>query len=92
MIAPDLIGFGKSDKPARKSDYSYETHVAWMRSFIERNSSRITMKNGRTSSKNELKLARRLLLIVSLMLDSTCVSIREVVTWERVDTIIIVAS
>lgn len=34
-IAPDLIGFGKSDKPAAVSDYSYERHVAWMRQFIE---------------------------------------------------------
>jgi len=35
VIAPDLIGFGKSDKPARKSDYSYAIHVAWMREFID---------------------------------------------------------
>jgi len=35
VIAPDLIGFGKSDKPTRKRDYSYAIHVAWMRQFIE---------------------------------------------------------
>ena len=35
VIAPDLIGFGKSDKPLKKSDYSYAIHVAWMREFIE---------------------------------------------------------
>lgn len=35
VIAPDLIGFGKSDKPARKSDYSYAAHVSWIRQFIE---------------------------------------------------------
>ena len=35
VIAPDLIGFGKSDKPTRKSDYSYAGHVAWMTAFIE---------------------------------------------------------
>lgn len=35
VIAPDLIGFGKSDKPSRKSDYSYAGHVDWMRQFIE---------------------------------------------------------
>jgi haloalkane dehalogenase len=35
VIAPDLIGFGKSDKPARKSDYSYAAHVDWMTQFIE---------------------------------------------------------
>ena len=35
VIAPDLIGFGKSDKPIRKKDYSFAIHVAWMRQFIE---------------------------------------------------------
>jgi haloalkane dehalogenase len=35
VVAPDLIGFGRSDKPASKSDYSYARHVAWMRSWIE---------------------------------------------------------
>ena len=35
VIAPDLIGFGKSDKPVRQSEYSYAGHVAWMRQFIE---------------------------------------------------------
>jgi haloalkane dehalogenase len=34
VIAPDLIGFGKSDKPAARSDYSYERHVAWMRDWL----------------------------------------------------------
>ncbi len=35
VVAPDLIGFGKSDKPEQKSDYSFAGHVAWMREFIE---------------------------------------------------------
>ncbi|MDH3616153.1 MAG: haloalkane dehalogenase [Gammaproteobacteria bacterium] len=35
VIAPDLIGFGKSDKPTKKSDYSYAGHVAWMKQFVE---------------------------------------------------------
>jgi haloalkane dehalogenase len=30
VIAPDLIGFGRSDKPAARTDYTYERHVAWM--------------------------------------------------------------
>lgn len=30
VIAPDLIGFGKSDKPAQISDHSYARHVAWV--------------------------------------------------------------
>jgi len=35
-ISPDLIGFGKSDKPARIADYSYQTHMDWLGAFIER--------------------------------------------------------
>ncbi|KZX75007.1 haloalkane dehalogenase [Oleiphilus sp. HI0009] len=35
VIAPDLIGFGKSDKPTNKNDYSYETHVDWLLNFID---------------------------------------------------------
>lgn len=35
-IAPDLIGFGKSDKPIAQNDYSYELHVAWMMQFLEK--------------------------------------------------------
>ena len=34
-VAPDLIGFGRSDKPAAKSDYSYAGQVAWMRHWVE---------------------------------------------------------
>jgi haloalkane dehalogenase len=34
VIAPDLIGFGKSDKPAARADYSYERHVAWMSDWL----------------------------------------------------------
>ncbi|HXW39282.1 MAG TPA: haloalkane dehalogenase [Acidimicrobiales bacterium] len=29
-IAPDLVGFGRSDKPADVDDYSYQRHVDWM--------------------------------------------------------------
>ena len=35
VIAPDLIGFGRSDKPAQKGDYTYAGHVAWMQQFVE---------------------------------------------------------
>lgn len=34
VIAPDLVGFGKSDKPSEKADYTYERHVAWMQQAI----------------------------------------------------------
>ena len=34
VLAPDLIGFGRSDKPAERSDYTYERHVAWMSQWL----------------------------------------------------------
>ena len=34
VIAPDLIGFGKSDKPTKRSDYTYQRHVDWIRQVI----------------------------------------------------------
>jgi haloalkane dehalogenase len=34
VVAPDLIGFGKSDKPTAIGDYSYQRHVDWMTSFV----------------------------------------------------------
>jgi haloalkane dehalogenase len=34
-LAPDLIGFGRSDKPAAVGDYSYAAHVSWTRAWIE---------------------------------------------------------
>jgi len=36
VIAPDLIGFGKSSKPTETSDYTYQKHVDWMKEFIEK--------------------------------------------------------
>ncbi|HET9899297.1 MAG TPA: haloalkane dehalogenase [Streptosporangiaceae bacterium] len=32
-IAPDLIGFGRSDKPAELTGHSYARHVEWMRAL-----------------------------------------------------------
>lgn len=34
VIAPDLIGFGKSDKLPAIADYSYQRHVDWVKSLI----------------------------------------------------------
>jgi haloalkane dehalogenase len=34
VIAPDLIGFGKSDKPTERSDYTYQRHLDWVRQVI----------------------------------------------------------
>jgi haloalkane dehalogenase len=34
IVAPDLVGFGRSDKPAERSDYTYARHVEWMRELL----------------------------------------------------------
>jgi haloalkane dehalogenase len=34
-IAPDLPGFGRSDKPSKRTDYTYQRHVDWMAGFIK---------------------------------------------------------
>ncbi len=34
IIAPDLIGFGRSDKPIDRSAYTYANHVAWLTEFV----------------------------------------------------------
>ena len=34
VVAPDLIGFGRSDKPSEIDDYSYAGHVEWLRSVL----------------------------------------------------------
>ncbi len=34
VIAPDLIGFGRSDKPGAPEDYTYARHVEWLRSVL----------------------------------------------------------
>jgi len=35
VIAPDLIGFGKSDKPTSREDYTYANHVYWVKGLLE---------------------------------------------------------
>lgn len=34
-VAPDFVGFGRSDKPAAVGDYSYAAHVAWTLAWME---------------------------------------------------------
>ena len=34
-VAPDLVGFGRSDKPAKREDYTYQRHVDWMIGFLQ---------------------------------------------------------
>jgi haloalkane dehalogenase len=34
-VAPDLIGFGRSDKPTERSAYTYAGHVSWMKQFLD---------------------------------------------------------
>jgi haloalkane dehalogenase len=33
-IVPDLVGFGRSDKPSRRENYTYQRHVDWMHASI----------------------------------------------------------
>lgn len=35
-VAPDLIGFGKSDKPTKIGDHTYRRHVRWIAQFVEK--------------------------------------------------------
>ena len=34
VVVPDLVGFGRSDKPAARTDYTYARHVEWMRAAL----------------------------------------------------------
>lgn len=57
-IAPDLVGFGRSDKPAERSAYSYAGHVAWMAQWLEQNDLRnITLVGQDWGSLIGLRLA-----------------------------------
>ena len=35
VVVPDIVGFGRSDKPTERSDYTFDRHVNWLKSFIE---------------------------------------------------------
>jgi haloalkane dehalogenase len=34
VVVPDLVGFGRSDKPDAPGDFSYESHVRWLSGFV----------------------------------------------------------
>jgi len=36
VLTPDLIGFGRSDKPTERSDYTYQRHVDWMTEWLQK--------------------------------------------------------
>jgi haloalkane dehalogenase len=35
VLVPDQVGFGRTDKPTKRSDYTYENHVHWMSAWLE---------------------------------------------------------
>jgi haloalkane dehalogenase len=35
VVAPDLVGFGRSDKPTERADYTYQRHVDWMTEWLQ---------------------------------------------------------
>ncbi len=37
VLAPDLVGFGRSDKPAAREDYTFERQVGWLNAWLRRN-------------------------------------------------------
>ncbi len=45
VVCPDLVGFGRSDKPTRQEDHTYARHVEWMRALVfdVLNLSRVTL-------------------------------------------------
>jgi haloalkane dehalogenase len=43
-VAPDFVGFGRSDKPASRLDYTYQRHVDWMGAWLQQlDLSRVTL-------------------------------------------------
>ncbi len=37
VLAPDLVGFGRSDKPAAREDYTFERQVGWLNAWLRKN-------------------------------------------------------
>jgi haloalkane dehalogenase len=37
VLAPDLVGFGRSDKPAAREDYTFERQVDWLNAWLRQN-------------------------------------------------------
>jgi haloalkane dehalogenase len=37
VVAPDLVGFGRSDKPAAREDYGYQRQVDWLTAWLVQN-------------------------------------------------------
>lgn len=35
VIVPDLIGFGRSDKPTQRHDYTYQRHLDWVKALLD---------------------------------------------------------
>lgn len=35
-VAPDLIGFGRSDKPSERADYTFQRHTDWTRALVQK--------------------------------------------------------
>ena len=67
VVVPDLIGFGRSDKPTEPRAYSYSAHVGWVTRLIEHlDLQRVTvfgqdwggLIGGRVAAENESRFAR----------------------------------
>ncbi len=50
VVAPDLIGFGRSDKPVRVEDHSFDFHRSMLLRFVERLDLRTSCSSARTGA------------------------------------------
>ncbi len=53
-VAADLLGFGRSDKPARQGDYTYARHVDWIKRFGAVDRHRVTQLVLSTGTMSDL--------------------------------------
>ena len=51
VLAPDLIGFGRSDKPTADEDYTYQRHVEWVTSWSTASTCTTSRSSGRTGGR-----------------------------------------
>ena len=49
-VAPDLVGFGRSDKPSKRTDYTYQRHVDWRPSSWSRPTCATSPSSARTGA------------------------------------------
>jgi haloalkane dehalogenase len=91
VVAPDLVGYGRSDKPSRREDYSYQRQVDWMTAWLTQNDfRRITLMGQdwggliglRLVTENPERFARVVIANTGLPLPDRSIS-EERIAWVR---------